>query len=205
MSGVSAPSRFALLVVGIGGQGVLTVSRLVGEAAMAGGVDAVLGQLHGMSQRGGSVQSSVLLGPGRTSFVAAGGARVVLGLEPLEVVRALPAMGPATVVVTSTGRIVPHTLTQQGRDYPELAPLLDEVRDRAARLIELDAPALARAAGTGRALNSVMLGALAGLEVLPAAISDEALVAAIESRFPPGFRDINRRAFAFGREAVLAA
>jgi indolepyruvate ferredoxin oxidoreductase beta subunit len=181
---------------------VLTVSRLVGEAAMACGVDAVVGQLHGMSQRGGSVQSTVLLGAGQTSFIGAGQADVVLGLEPLEVLRALPTMRADTRVVTSTGRLVPHTLTQQGRDYPEVESMLDQIGQRVGEVIELDGPALAAAAGAARTLNIVMLGALAGVGTLPEAIGDGALLAALESRCPPRFLESNRRAFALGKEIV---
>ena len=194
--------RLRLLIVGVGGQGVLTVSRLVGEAAMACGINAVIGQLHGMSQRGGSVQSTVLLGAGQTSFVGAGQADVVLGLEPLEALRALPAMRADTRVVISTGRLALYTLTQQGRDYPDVGPMLDEMRQRVGEVNELDAPALAAAAGAARTLNIVMLGALAGLGTLPEAIGDEALLAALESRSPPLFLESNRRAFALGQETV---
>lgn len=205
MSAVLGRERLRLLVAGIGGQGVLTVSRVVGEAALAGGVNAVLGQLHGMSQRGGSVQSSVVLGPGQTSFVGIGQADLVLGLEPMETLRALPNMSARSRVLTNSGRIVPHTLTQQGRDYPALEPMFDQMRQRAAEFIAIDGSALARDAGNARSLNCVMIGALAGLEMLPEAIGDELLLAAIKSRSPDRVLAANLRAFALGREAVRAA
>jgi len=198
----AATDRFRLLVVGVGGQGVLTLARVVGEAAMDCGVNAVMGQLHGMSQRGGSVQSTLLLGAGQTSFVGAGQADVILGLEPLEVLRALPAMRSATRVVTSTGRLVPQVLTQDGRDYPGVDSMLDQVRQRAGEVIEFDGPALAKAAGAARTLNIVMLGALAGLGALPEVMGDESLLTAFQRRCPPRFLESNRRAFALGKEVV---
>ncbi len=194
--------RLRLLIVGVGGQGVLTVSRLVGEAALTCGVNAVVGQVHGMSQRGGSVNSTVVLGAGSTSFVGAGQADVVLGLEPLEVLRAMPSMRSDTRVVMSTGRVVPHTLAQQGADYPEVQSLLDRIGERVTEVIKVDGPSVAAAAGAIRSLNIVMLGALAGLGVLPDAIDDEKLMAALEARSPARFLDSNRRAFALGKEEV---
>ena len=81
------PPNLAVLVVGVGGQGTLTAARVLGEAAMAEGLPVRLGQLHGMSQRGGSVESTVLIGPGRSAFLPRRGADVILGLEPLELLR----------------------------------------------------------------------------------------------------------------------
>lgn len=196
--------RFKLLVAGVGGQGVLTVARLVGAAAMACGLEAVLGQLHGMSQRGGSVVSTVLIGAGQSSFIGAGEADAVVGLEPLEALRAADAMSRCTAVVTSTGTIVPAPLAQAGDDYPDLGWIIEQIAARAGRVVTLDGPALGRAAGAPRTLNIVMLGALSGARVLPEAMPDEALLEALAMQTPPRFRASNERAFALGREAVDA-
>lgn len=194
--------RFRLLVAGVGGQGVLTVARLIGTAAMACGREAVLGQLHGLSQRGGSVVSTVLVGAGTSSFIGSGEADVVLGLEPLEALRASASMSARTVVVTSTGTIVPAPLVQAGQDYPPLDWILDQIAQRAARLVTVDGPALGHAAGAPRTLNIVMLGALAGTGTLAELIPDGALRAAVEAETPPRFRSANERAFDLGHQAV---
>ena len=159
--------RFKLLVVGVGGQGVLTIARFLGDAATRAGVPVAVGQLHGMSQRGGSVQATVALGDGASAFIGQGEADAVLGLEPLEVSRARPAMSAETRVVMSLGRIVPHTLAQQGAGYPSLDDLRAGIRARTRDLVCVDGPALAEQAGNARALNTVMLGALVGLGTLP--------------------------------------
>ena len=84
-----SPSTLRILIVGVGGQGVLSAARHIGQAALDHGLEARIGQIHGLSQRGGSVESTVVLGPGSTGFVSMGQADVLLALEPLEALRAL--------------------------------------------------------------------------------------------------------------------
>jgi indolepyruvate ferredoxin oxidoreductase beta subunit len=201
-AGAGAPdrARVNLLVVGVGGQGVLTAARLLGAAALDSGREAVLGQLHGMSQRGGSVESTVLIGPGHSSFIEPGAADLVLGLEPLEVLRARPRMSARTRVVVNVGRVVPYTLAQAGRDYPEMNGVLDGIRAVAPDLVEVDGSALAEAAGEPRTLNIVMLGVLAGLGLLP--FDGRTLWRAVELHCPPRYLEHNRRAFELGQEAA---
>jgi len=194
--------RFSLLVVGIGGQGVLTAARFLGDAAFSAGLETVVGQLHGMSQRGGSVRSTVHIGPGRSSFIEKGAADVVLGLEPLEVLRVRPEMSTETKVVMNLSHVVSGALAHDGLEYPDLARILADVRSVAPDVVEVDGDALAREAGVPRTLNIAMLGALAGLQLLP--VDGEALWSAIERRCPEPYLEPNRRAFALGIDAVNA-
>lgn len=193
---------FKLLAVGVGGQGVLTATRFVGEAALALGLDVRLGQLHGMSQRGGSVESTVLVGPGQSSFIPPGEADAVLGLEPLEVLRARPRMSRSTRVIVNLGRVVPYPLAMRGAPYPALEQLLEQVRGVSGEVTPIDGPRLCEQAGSARALNIVMLGALASLDVLP--FDAGPLRSAIERRSPPRFRETNLKAFELGAEAARA-
>ncbi len=198
----SGRGRFKLLIAGVGGQGVLSAARWLGKAALSAGLEVVLGQLHGMSQRGGSVQSTVLFGPGHGSFIEDRGADAVLGLEPIEALRARPKMSADTRVVVNRGRVVPYTLAQQGQEYPELAGILADIRTVAPEIVTVDGPALVAAAGSARALNVAMLGALAGLEILP--VGGDALWATVAERCPARYLESNRRAFVLGGEAVTA-
>lgn len=192
--------RFRILVTGVGGQGVLTAARVLGEAAILSGAGVVLGQLHGMSQRGGSVESSVLIGAGKSSFIEDGGADAVLGLEPLEGLRALPKMSGKTRVVLSTGKIVPYTLAQRNEPYPAMETVLGPIRESAAELILVDGPDIIMKAAAPRSLNMAMVGALAGTGVLP--FEDSFLLDVIAQHGPLHYRPCNRKAFEFGREAV---
>jgi len=200
MSEGSPRGPLKLLAVGVGGQGVLTVALFVGEAALAFGVDVRVGQLHGMSQRGGSVESTVLLGPGHSSFISPGEADVVLALEPLEALRARPSMSQSTRVVVNRGRVVPYPLAMQGHPYPALDEVLAKIRAVSSQVFEIDGPRLCSEVGTSRSLNIVMLGALAGLAVLP--FEADALRQTIARRSPPRFAETNHRAFELGFAAV---
>ena len=191
--------RLRILVVGTGGQGVLTAARHLGEAARLSGREVVLGQLHGMSQRGGSVESTVLVGFSGSSFIEAGEADVVLGLEPLEVLRARPRMSAATLVVTNTVAVSPHLLAQLGKPYPELDVILAGIRAVTPRVTAVDGAAILRDVGVPRVLNIAMLGALSRLGALP--FDAELLWSAIEADCPPKYLAANRRAFERGIEA----
>ena len=199
---IAAALRCRVLVVGVGGQGVLTAARLLGEAAVDAGLPVVLGQLHGMSQRGGSVESSVLIGSEGSSFIPPGGADLLLGFEPIEVLRAKPSLSQSTTVLLSSGRVVPYPLAQAGETYPDFDGIVERLRSHCARVELVDGPALAEEAGDRRALNVVMLGALAGMAILP--VDEESIAAVIERESAPARRDCNGRAFELGREATAS-
>ncbi len=188
------------MAVGVGGQGVLTAARLVGEAARLSGHDAVVGQLHGMSQRGGSVEASVLIGPGRSSFIGAGCVDVLLALEPLEAVRAAPRIDTDCTVVVECTPVVPSTVGFQGVDYPPVEDLLARLESRCRRLVPLELTARVRSEAHPRCLNIALLGALDALDVLP--LSAGHLWRAIERGTRPESHEFNRRAFALGQEMV---
>ena len=193
--------RFRLVITGVGGQGVLTVAIMVGDAALRQGENVVVGQLHGMSQRGGSVETTVLIGPGESSFVDAGGAHVVLAFEPLEALRALPYMSADTRVLVNEGRVVPFPLSMRGLPYPERKGIFERIREVTPHLVSLPGTRLVtEEVGEQRCLNMLMLGALAGLDMLP--ISRETLRAATEHKSRPAHREINLRAFDLGLASV---
>jgi indolepyruvate ferredoxin oxidoreductase beta subunit len=192
-------SPVRLVLVGVGGQGCVTAGRVVGAAAVAAGLDARVGELHGLSQRGGSVQCTVVVGPGRTSRVERGEADALVALEPLEAVRALPYVSRRTHVLVNAAGIVPFPLTLQGKDYPEAEAVLEPLRRQAGDVVVVDAAALAAEAGSPQAVNVVLLGALAAAGILP--FPEETLWSAVERMSPPRSLETNRRAFALGRDA----
>ncbi len=191
--------RLDVLFVGVGGQGVLTTAGVLGDAAMAAGHAAVVGQLHGMSQRGGCVECSVRIGPVHSSYLC-GPPGLLVGFDRLETLRALPRIGPETRVVTNAGGIVPCEATRAGGAASTVAGDLAAAREAAAELVVVDAQRLVARTGLGRTLNVIMLGAVAGLGLLP--FDGAFLLQAIERRYPARFREANRRAFALGAEGI---
>ena len=192
----------ATLLVGVGGQGVLTAAQVLGAAAQSAGLHVVVGQLHGMSQRGGSIECTVKIGPGESSVVGDGEADVVLAFEPLEALRALPRMRKDTRVILSLGTIVPFELVRTGGTYPPVDSIVEQLRAVAGQVVPLDGVKIVGKTGADRTLNVVMLGAAAGLGMLP--MSEEHVLGAVLERTAPKFREANRAAFLLGRQAVGA-
>ncbi|MDP6988671.1 MAG: 2-oxoacid:acceptor oxidoreductase family protein [Planctomycetota bacterium] len=167
-----------LLIVGVGGQGVISLARLVGRAALEAGGEVRVGQLHGMSQRGGSVEATVVFGAGRTGFVSRGEADVLLALEPLEAARAAPRLAPGCLAWIERDPIAVPGVPAG----PAEAGLLAPVRAVTDRICRIDARAGARAAGAERSVNLVMLGALAVCGALP--VGEDALRGVVAAARP---------------------
>jgi indolepyruvate ferredoxin oxidoreductase beta subunit len=166
-------SGWRIAIAGTGGQGVITAAKVLCEAFVAMGHDVVSSQLHGMAQRGGSVQSAVLIACGISPVIAHGAADFVLGLEPVETARALPLMSQRTRVFMNTTPVVPFVLAQRyvldkpGADYPDVDGLIGQVSAVAGQVHPFDATRLATESGSPRTLNVLMLGCLLGTGALP--------------------------------------
>jgi indolepyruvate ferredoxin oxidoreductase beta subunit len=192
-----------IFFTGVGGQGTLLATRLVGEAAMEEGLPVLMSEIHGMAQRGGVVESSVVLGAAASPIIADGEADVVVAFEPLEAARALSKCNAKTVVITSTTRVMPFTVAIGQSVYPESDALYQMVEPRVAGLIRVDAEALASSAGAERSSNMVMIGVLAGTGIAP--ISKKSFEQALRQVLPERLIESNLRAleagYGFGSKA----
>jgi indolepyruvate ferredoxin oxidoreductase beta subunit len=191
-----------IYLVGVGGQGTLTAARLLGETALRWGTPAVVSEVHGMAQRGGVVETSLLLGGFSGPIIGRGGADVILAFEPLEALRALHKASPQTWIITNTRPIKPITVALKLGEYPDLKSAFASVEDQVARLLKLDGTGLAQEAGSTIALNMVMLGALAAIGRLsfPAAELEGSI-----REFAPRFAPVNLKAYHLGQEAATKA
>ncbi|HDR15533.1 MAG TPA: pyruvate ferredoxin oxidoreductase [Desulfobacteraceae bacterium] len=156
-----------LVFIGVGGQGNLLASRLTGEAALAAGIPAVVSEIHGMAQRGGIVESAVLLGEITSPIVSKAEADVLIGFEPLETLRALDKCNEKSVIITNTRPLPPFTVAVGQGKYPAIETILPLLRAKVARVISLDANSLAEEAGNPLSVNMVLLGALVGSGTTP--------------------------------------
>jgi indolepyruvate ferredoxin oxidoreductase, beta subunit len=187
-----------IFFTGVGGQGTLLATRLVGEAALQQGLMVTMSEIHGMAQRGGVVESSVVIGDISSPTIADGEADVLMAFEPLETLRALPKCHARSWVISSTVPIIPFTVATGKSAYPSLDFIYDLVENRVERLIRVDALQLARQAGSELTANVVMLGTLAGAERLP--IAEANWRAVLKERLPGRFLEVNEKAFALGYE-----
>jgi indolepyruvate ferredoxin oxidoreductase beta subunit len=185
-----------VLLAGVGGQGILLLSRVIGEAAIAGGTHFAMSEVHGMAQRGGVVTSHVRLGEVHGPLIPEGCADIVVALEPVEALRAVGMAGPQTTVIATTRRVIPFTVAAGAGEYPDLDEVWPRLESRVKKVIRFDASALASGAGAAIASNVVMLGALVGTGALPLDVGN--VTAALKKNVPPKFIDANLRAFALG-------
>ncbi|MCK8604100.1 indolepyruvate oxidoreductase subunit beta [Desulfoferrobacter suflitae] len=185
-----------IFFTGVGGQGTLLATRLVGEAALQQGIPVCLSEIHGMAQRGGVVESSVVVGNRASPTIADGEADILMAFEPLEAARALPKCRKETVLITSTVPIVPFTVAVGQSTYPDLAQLYALLEGSVARLIKVEAAVLASRAGSEKAANIVMTGVLAALNQLP--ISRQNWQEALRRTIPERFLALNKKAFELG-------
>ncbi len=192
-----------ILVVGIGGQGVMTATEILAEAAIAMGHDAKKTEVAGMAQRGGVVSSHLRFGQRVLSpQITPGSADVLLGFEAAEAMRWQHMLKPGGITLTNTAKLVPPVVELGLFDYP--ADPLAEIRQTGNKVVAFDATSIAQELGDIRLGNTVMLGAIADHLPFPA----ETLLACVLKRFEKKgdkLLDMNRRAFAAGRAAVGAA
>ncbi|MBT0961146.1 indolepyruvate oxidoreductase subunit beta [Denitromonas iodatirespirans] len=192
-----------ILVCGIGGQGVMTATEILAEAALALGFDVKKTEVAGMSQRGGVVTSHLRFGARVLSpQIAPGEADLLVGFEAAEALRWVHMLRPGATVLTNVGRIVPPIVNSGRFDYPD-----DPVGQIAAlglNVHAIDATAIARELGDIRLGNTVMLGAVAGHLPFPEGELEQAVLARFAQR-KPQLLEPNRQAFARGRAAVAAA
>lgn len=189
-----------ILVCGIGGQGVMTATEILAEAALSLGFDVKKTEVAGMSQRGGVVTSHLRFGEQVLSpQIRTGEADLLVGFEAAESLRWGHMLRPGGVALVNAGRIVPPIVNIGLFDYPD-----DPVAQMRALGIELyafDATTLAQQLGNIRLGNTVMLGAMADRLPFPAEVLLDAVLARFRSR-KPKLVDVNREAFELGRRAV---
>jgi len=185
-----------IVIVGVGGQGTLLASKILGHIAVESGLDTKVSEVHGMSQRGGSVITHVrIAAPGETvaaPLVEQGGADIVLAFERLEALRALPYLKEGGTVILNDQQILPMPVIIGAAEYP--ADALERIK-ASANTIAVDALAAARECGNGKAANVVLLGVLSKYVDFDEQCFIDALTACVK----PAFLELNLKAFALGR------
>ncbi|MBQ1913623.1 MAG: indolepyruvate oxidoreductase subunit beta [Selenomonadaceae bacterium] len=184
-----------IIIVGVGGQGSLLASKILGDLLLRQGYDVKVSEVHGMSQRGGSVITYVRFGDRVYSpVVDEGEADYIVSFEILETARWLSYLKPDGQIVTNTQQIDPMPVITGAATYPE--DLVSKIKAAGVKIDAMDCLSLAREAGSPKAVNIVLLGRLSHYF----SISEEAWQEALAANVPPKFLELNKKAFALGKD-----
>lgn len=184
-----------IMIVGVGGQGTLLASKLLGEVLVQKGFDVKVSEVHGMSQRGGSVVTYVRYGSNVASpVIELGEADAILSFELLEAARYLPYLKKDGLIIVNDNHIDPMPVITGAASYPE--DLIEELENNHIRVEMCDALTIAETAGSAKAVNVVLLARLAKELGFPKEDWDKAIQAVVPERF----RDLNLEAFRLSYE-----
>ncbi len=183
----------AIMIVGVGGQGTLLASRILGSALLSKGYDVKVSEVHGMSQRGGSVVTYVKYGEKVYSpVIGEGEADLILAFEQLESARWLSCLKEDGKVIVNTQKIDPMSVVIGDSEYPD--GVIEAVKNSGASVVTVDALPLAVEAGSSKAVNVVLIGAMAK----NTDIDKEIWLDAVKSCVPEKFLELNLKAFELG-------
>lgn len=188
-----------IFMTGVGGQGTLTATNLLAQAALDCGLDVTAGEIHGMAQRGGVVESALLIGLASPK-IGHGEADIILGFEPLETLRALPYLKPGGTVLSSTEYIPPLSVCTGKAENTPLEIIKEKVKACAEKAYYLPCQSLGIEAGAVQSGNITLLGALCATKCIP--LKPEQLAETIKSAMKPKIADINLKALELGVKAV---
>ena len=183
-----------IMIVGVGGQGTLLASKILGELFLKNDYDVKVSEVHGMSQRGGSVVTYVRYGSDVASpLIEKGEADYIVSFELLEAARWLPYLKEGGQLVTNTQQINPMPVITGAAVYPE--NIVEKMRSAGAKVDAMDCLTLAEQAGSSKAVNIVLMGRLSRYFDF----SEDEWLKAIEAKVPQKFLEMNKKAFALGR------
>ena len=188
-----------IVLTGVGGQGVITAANILGKAAVKAKINVFVSEVHGMAQRGGSVNCTVRVGDVSGPLVPSGSATAMLSTEPSEALRYVNYTNKNTIIITDITPVIPFTVSTGDEEYPKTDDIFKEL-EKYGKVYKINALELAKKAGAVITKNVVMLGALAGANVLP--FKSEVLLDTILENVPAKFKDINKKAFELGVKSV---
>ena len=192
--------RTNIFLAGVGGQGILSFARALGEIALIRNMNVLIGETHGMAQRGGSVTATVRYGDVYSPIIGIGKADLLVGFEPLESARYARILSRDAMAIVNTACIIPYSVSAQRTRYPDIKYLLGIIRKQCGTVIALDANKEAEKVKFPLAVNSVMLGAAAATERIDAPPED--FKKAIRKVVPRKVKE-NLGAFEIGYELAM--
>ncbi|OIO00277.1 MAG: indolepyruvate ferredoxin oxidoreductase [Desulfovibrionaceae bacterium CG1_02_65_16] len=188
-------TKLRIFMTGVGGQGTLTATTLLARAALSVGLPVTSGEIHGMAQRGGVVESTLLIGC-KSPKIGPGEADILLGFEPLETLRALPYLKPGGVVLSSSETMPPPSVATGKESAPSVDDIRAKVAAKCGSSCFLPVRSLGVQAGAVQSGNIALLGALCAMGALP--FGKEVLANTIRATMKPKVAEINIKALELG-------
>lgn len=190
--------QYNIYITGVGGQGVVKTSIVIGEACIKQGLNVVTSEIHGMSQRGGVVPVEVRIGDVNGPIIKSGNVDLLLSFEPLEALRSLPKLNKETIAIVNEEEIFPFTSSLGMGEYLGAKTYIEELKKHIKLVISFNAGKIAEEIGSSIVSNMVILGAASSVPNFP--VKKEFLEMAISETFKPQFVNLNLKAFNRGYE-----
>jgi indolepyruvate ferredoxin oxidoreductase beta subunit len=191
---------YKIQLIGVGGQGTIKASVIIGEAAMKKGLNVVMSEVHGMAQRGGTVVTEFKIGEVHSPLVEEGAADLMIAFEPAEALRALNKINQESFVIVNSSPIVPFTVSLGISEYPEPSSVFKELKVKIKNLLIINAEKIAKKAGSIISENMVLLGAAVATPNFP--IEKDLVIQSMKKNLPPKSIETNLKAFEMGFEEV---
>lgn len=191
---------YNVYICGVGGQGIIKTSIVMGEASLKMGEPVVMSEIHGMAQRGGMVSTELKIGHSWSPLIGDGEADLVLAFEPLEALRSISKLADDGCVVTNTAPIMPFNINVSEDPYPNINSILEELESRSGKVYALNALEMAKEAGHILSLNMVMLGGAAAVPDFP--LGKTLIQESMKDNLPSKSLEINYNAFNRGFDIV---
>jgi len=196
-------NSYNIYICGVGGQGIIKSSVIIGEAAMNEGYEVVMSEIHGMSQRGGVVSTELKMGNYKSQIIDEGMADIILSFEPIEAVRALNKANKDTKIIFNTSPIVPSTLTQLNQTYPNVDNMISSLKENYNYVYPIDGNKVAIEIGNILYLNMVLLGGVLANDAFP--LSKKSVIKSMKNNLPPKFHEINLDAIEKGYDLIKSS
>lgn len=195
----TAIKELNIIIAGVGGQGVVLMSEVLGNAAVRDGFKVRGSEVLGMAQRGGSVFSNIRLGEEvYAPLTTDGRCDILVAVEPTEALRNIQYLNKDSIVIMNTRKVIPATVSMGKSSYPEMEQIINQLKKATSNIITMDATEIAEKAGNRQTANVVMLGAAFGCGKMP--INVETVKEVIRERVPARAVDVNMKAFDLGAE-----
>jgi len=191
---------YNIYISGVGGQGIIKTSTVIGEAAMKSSMPVVMSEVHGMAQRGGGVSTELKIGNAYSPIIENGSADLLISFEPIEALRAIPKISGKTSVIVNKSPIYPFNLRTSEISYPDITATLDELENKSMKVYAIEADRIAKESGHLLSMNMVMLGGAVAVKGFP--LKKKIILDSMKANLPEKSLDINMKAFEHGFDHV---